>query len=419
MKKRSPLWIALALVVLVAASALATGAVRVRPPFEVLESRARAAGIVVDARAVERGLFEDRLRDVRATLREGVVVRASDATLSRSPFGTPSLRAPALEVTLAGDPLQAHARFDEVAAPEGLDVQASRVSVRYRHRALGALALDGVSSPAPQSLRAKTLELGGARFSDVSLAFRKRKAALEVALGADQGSEPRATATYVPSDGRAAEWRLMLPHQPLSPLRLALGLGVPSPEDSTRVGGTLSWIVPDDTTRYPRGHCQLVLDAWPWPSWPDAKALTGSSGAVAAFIRASAASDELKLERVEVGAALFALQGDGTITLGRSPKVQLAASGRRTCAELAQGLPPSRHREAVRAYLGPVAELPPGGNRREGGRREEWVELGLRVELEAGVNGALRFLWHLSPGCGLPEMTAGPSGSSGDPAPGR
>jgi hypothetical protein len=197
----------------------------------------------------------------------------------------------------------------------------------------------------------------------------------------------------------------VLPHRPLGELRRALGHRTPVSDDAAaRIAGTLSWIVPEDVRLPTRGSCRFVLDGWPRPPWPDASALTGSSGAIAAAIAPSPVNDELRLERVEVSAALFDLRGNGTITLGGAPRIALSTSGRRTCAELSRGLPPSRHREAVRSFLGPGAlGALPASN--AAGRAEDWVELSLRVELELGATGDLRFLWHLSPGCGLPEMT--------------
>jgi hypothetical protein len=404
MTGRARLWAALALLAVGSAAALAVLIVRGRTPLEVLASRASAGRITLEARTVERGLFEDELSDVRATLPGGAVVRAREATLSRSPLREPSLRTPALEVILSGDPIEAHALLGKIVPPEGLRVVASRVSVHYRDRAVGSLLLDGVSSLGPESLRAETLELFGARFSDVSLSFKKRRATLEIALGADRESRARATATYVPSDGRAAEWRIVLPHQPLEGLRTALGLGAAPPEEATRVAGTVSFILPDDPAFVPRGSCRLVLDGWSRPPWPDAAALTGSSGSLALVVRPSPVPGELGLERVEVAAALFELRGSGTLALGTAPKVSLQASGRRTCAELARGLPASSHRDAVSAYLAGAA-----GRRTKADPAGESVELSLRVELEFGVRGDVRFWWHLSPGCGLPEMTTEPT----------
>jgi hypothetical protein len=407
MTRRTALWGAAGLVALLSVAALATGVVRGRASFERLEARARAAGVRVDAGAVERGMFEDTLRDVRATFAGGAVARANTATLSGSPLRRPSLHVPALEVTLTGDPLEAYERVGRVTVPEGVEAVATRVAVRYEHRALGTLALGGVSASAsPPSVRAEVLELGGARFSDVTFSLAKKRGTLEVALGAERDAGPRATATYVPSDGRAAEWRIVVPHQALGALRGALGLGGPPLEDAPRMGGTLSFVVPDDANLPRRGSFRFVVDAWPRPAWPDASALTGASGAIAAVVVPSSSAAELRLERVEVAAALFELRGSGTIALGAAPKLTLVAAGRRTCAELAQGLPASRHRDAVRAYLAVAPGPAPRGQTPETPRAGEWAELSLRLELAFGPEGGVRFLWHLSAGCGLAEMAA-------------
>jgi hypothetical protein len=227
-------------------------------------------------------------------------------------------------------------------------------------------------------------------------------------LGADVTALPRATATYVSSDGRASEWRVMIPHQPLDALTAALGLGDPSPNASTRIGGTISFITPDVAGSASRGSCRFVLDGWQRPPWPEASALVGSSGALAAGLVPNADGTGLSLERVEVVAALFELRGTGAIRFGDTPEGTLVATGRRTCAELAAGLPDSRHRHAVREFLGLGAEgavpVPRDGHPTTW-RGGESVELSLRIDLSFVPGAFLGFAWHLSSGCGLGEMT--------------
>jgi hypothetical protein len=135
--------------------------------------------------------------------------------------------------------------------------------------------------------------------------------------------------------------------------------------------------------------------------------MTGSSGSLAAVLVKAPEGDRLRLERVEVAAGLFELRGVGELALGEAVAGSLRASGRRTCAELAVGLPRSRHRQAVRDYLGVGQEAPVAGRVDAApatGPASESVELSLRVELSFGPSGSLGFHWHLTPGCGIGEM---------------
>jgi hypothetical protein len=209
------------------------------------------------------------------------------------------------------------------------------------------------------------------------------------------------------SDGRAAEWILEIPYQSFAALGRSLGLGSWSQDDPSRITGTFSWIVPDDPAQSPRGSLHFVVDRWPEPHWPEASALTGSSGSFGAVV--VPAPDGFRLERVEVAAASFALTGSGTITTAGKPEIRFKASGRRTCGELARQLPPSRYRDTVLATLGLTGEQPASvatEAHHSSGTEPGWVELTLLVELLLEHGGSSRFRWHLTPGCGLREHSS-------------
>ena len=285
---------------------------------------------------------------------------------------------------------------------------------------MGHLILDGVRRVAGDerpSFFAERLLLGGATWPDATFALAMRKRVLEVSFGS--GSTARATAKYVPSQAGGTEWMIDVPHQSLAALRRPLGLGASSAEDVSQIGGTLSWVTPDDPALPSRGSFHFVLDRWYKPRWPEASALTGSSGSVAGAIVRAPDGTRFRLARVEIAAGLFALAGTGTIALGERPKITLEARGRRTCAELAQNLARSRYRDAVRAKLGLARESAAATKSESMALKAgatESVELSVAIELAVdgrkasqdlgtiGSGGGVRFRWHLSPGCGLEEL---------------
>jgi hypothetical protein len=388
---------------------------------ETFRASVRAQGGALHVGQIEREVFTDVLRDVRLELADGATVEAPEVRVSRRPLGRASVRASQARVTLRHDPPSSFASIRRL-APALAAIETDRVMVDYRHRSLGHLVLDGVSRVGGGELRsfsAERLLFGGATWPDARFALAMPRRVLEVSFGSGSSSTPRATAKYVPSEGRAAEWMIDVPHQSLAGLRRSLGLGAPSTEDASRLAGTLSWVTPDDPGLPSRGSFHFVLDRWYTPRWPEASALTGSSGSVAAGIVADADGARFRLARVEIAAGLFALAGSGTISLGDQSVITLEARGRRTCADLSASLPRSRYRDAVRAKLGLDRESATATKSESIARTaaaSESVELSLAIELsvagmkaknDAGTRGSgghARFRWHLSPGCGLEEL---------------
>jgi len=282
--------------------------------------------------------------------------------------------------------------------------------VDYHHRSLGHWVLEGVERTAGESsFVAKRLVFGRASWPATRFSFETHGHALEVRLGETGDSEPRATATYMASDGRAAEWILEVPYQSFAALGRSLGVGTWPKADPSRITGTFSWIVPDDPALTSSGTFHFVLDRWQEPDWPEASALTGSSGSLGGAVLLAPDGRGFRLERVEVAAASFTLTGSGTITIAEKPELRLKASGRRTCAELARHLPPSRYRDTVLATHGLADEQPASAatdSPRSNGAASGWVELELGVELSLEPGGAASFRWHLTPGCGLGELSS-------------
>jgi hypothetical protein len=352
-------------------------------------------------------VLTDVLHDVRLDFGDGAALKAPGVQLFRGLFGPRSIRAPKAQLSLGGDPLASSSLVRRLVAASPPELEIAELSVDYRHRSLGHLALQGVErTDGEGAFVAKRFALGRTSWSGTPFSFETHGGALEVRLGAAGGSQPRATATYMVSDGRAAEWILEVPYQSFAALGRSLGAGSWTNDDPSRITGTVSWVVPDDPALAPSGSFHFVIDRWDEPPWPEASALTGSSGSLGGAVVLAPDGLGFRLERVEVAAASFDLTGSGTITIAEKPELRLQASGRRTCAELARHLPPSRYRDTVRATLGLTNEQPPTAatdSRPSNGTEAAWVELGLAIVLSLDPGGSASFRWYLTPGCGLVE----------------
>jgi len=375
--------------------------------IDALDETARAHGGSIEIGAVERNLFDSKLHDVRLGLRHGVTIRAPVAYVQHGLLGDSTLDVPDALITARAEPRASFETLYDFLASPTPPPMVGALTLDFLHRSLRGVQLDGLSGSASErslSLRAETVHVGAAMFSDTPLAVSSPHGILTVDLGATKRSGPRATARYAPSDGRAAEWLVDIPHQSFAALRAALRLGRVRPEDHSHIAGTVSWIVPDDPTLSSRGSARFVVDQWYRPDWPEASALTGSTGSLAARI-VPEPSGTLRLERVEVGAAVFALEGTGTISAEGEVTASLDVSGRRTCSQLSENLAPSRYRQSVHAFL---EQTRPNATAVSDGS----VELRLVIDLRTGNPGWARFAWHLTAGCGLDEL----SGTTEGPA---
>ena len=364
----------------------------------------QARGGKLQIRKIEGGLLVDVLHDVRVQLNDGATLEASEVRISRRLSGPPSLRIPAVRIKTSSDALSSFAsvqKFD--LQRSGLDLDIREVSVECRHRSLGHLVLHGLSRVASRNehrFAAQRVLYAGATWKDAAFSVTTRNQVLEVTFGSPSNTAPRASARYMPSNGSTAEWMIDVPSQPFGPLRRSLGLGVPPETDVSRITGAFTWVIPDDASLSPRGSFHGVLDSWPKPPWKEAAALTGSSGSIAAVIVPTPDKTGLRLERVEIAAALFDLRGKGSITFAGQPQLEFRASAKRACTELAKHLRPSAYLDLVRAHV--TSERPP--------EKAASVELELAVALPSASESAFR--WHLSPGCGLSELTSDASGSN-------
>ncbi|MDQ2647010.1 MAG: hypothetical protein M3020_24610 [Myxococcota bacterium] len=341
-----------------------------RAVLESLEAAVRSRGGVLHVDEVRRGVLEDVVLGARIELGDGTALIAPEARVVRRASGAPEIRVREARVELHRDPLAAYSGFRtlEGAVPEGLAVE--RTSLVYEHRSVGRLSLDGVRRVAgagPDSFAAERARLGPVTWPNPMFTLNAKDRALEVLLG------PRATARYLASDGRAAEWLVQLPRQTFG-------------REPARFTATFSWIVPDDPALERRGSFRVILDQWPAPAWPEATALLGNSGAIAAPVTLSPEPSTLRLERLKLETAHFSLDGSGTVTLTEPPRLELEAKGRRACTDLLRTLPGSRYRDAIAAY---------------GPREGESVELSLHLELSLRDSLEPHMDWRLSAGCGL------------------
>jgi len=373
---------------LLAAAAVAGAALLYLGPsravLDALEAEVRPRGGVLHRGEARTRVLHDDVRGARIELGDGTALEAPEARVSRRWFGPPEIRVPRGRVTLHRDPLSAFSGFRDLEAALPAELSTERVAVDYRHRAVGHLTMDGIRRAPGKNAGAfvtEQLQFGRMRWSDVVFSVAARKRALEVTFG--EGKGPGATARYLASDGRAGEWLLQVPRQPFGALLGSLGLKPPSGADATRVTGTLSWIVPEDPAVVARGSFRLILDGWPLPAWPDASALVGNNGSLAATLAPGADPTTVRVENLKVETAHFPLDGSGTVTLTEPPVVELTAKGRRACAELAQSLPDSRYRTVIAAHAAKAGES---------------VELSLGARL---ARDGARFEWHASAGCGL------------------
>jgi hypothetical protein len=224
-------------------------------------------------------VLTDVLHDVRLDFGDGAALKAPGVQLFRGLFGPRSIRAPKAQLSLGGDPLASSSLVRRLVAASPPELEIAELSVDYRHRSLGHLALQGVErTDGEGAFVAKRFALGRTSWSGTPFSFETHGGALEVRLGAAGGSQPRATATYMVSDGRAAEWILEVPYQSFAALGRSLGAGSWTNDDPSRITGTVSWVVPDDPALAPSGSFHFVIDRWDEPPWPEASALTGSSG---------------------------------------------------------------------------------------------------------------------------------------------
>jgi hypothetical protein len=359
-------------------------------------------------------LLRDRLSNARLRLGPGITIDAPEVHLPHQPFGPASLTIPMAHLTLHGDPVSIFREWNGFAHLQQPALDVGSTTLDYRDHSVGRVSMKNIERQRrteEERLHVRELHLGGSRWSDVTLFASMLGQGLKIDLGDAAGSGPRASLRYFPSEGRAAEWMLEVPYQSFGALRQALGSGNADKSDQSRLTGTISVLFPGNRSLPPRGSLQLVFDDWFRPPWPDSNVLTGTSGAIGARLTPDQ-DDAWNLTRVEVAAALFALEGSGRLRLKRQVELTLHAKGSRSCAQLAANLAASSYRDKIRAYLGvndQAGDVQVASSASP--RANESVELSLEIEMANGPKGHARFSWHLTPGCGLEELRSEASGA--------
>jgi hypothetical protein len=215
---------------------------------------------------------------------------------------------------------------------------------------------------------------------------------MRFAREAEDSKAPTLNVTRSPGEG--VEWALNIPSQPFSDWANRIGLRIDETWAESVFVGIGSLIVPDSPAISARADFRFTVDHWHLPSWPEARLLTGRSGAVALRISPGPGSTHT-ITRAEISAGLFSLVGDGQLSFGEPNRLTFDAQGELSCALLLAHLPASGDREQVQAYL---------REHREDPAHEPSVRLKLSVRAEAPHGLPLKFRWHLQAGCGLSEM---------------
>lgn len=265
-------------------------------------------------------------------------------------------------------------------------------SFRYSHRPFGEVTLDAARikerDAGVYEVHADAFSLGSQTWRDLDLSLRRRVETIEL-VQAPSGDFKPIQVSY--TKGRAAAlWAITLPHQParraLDHYAPDLALG----DERAALLVSVSLVVPHVPENPVRGQLELVLDAWPKPDWPDAKALLGDTLSLGGRIEPDASGANWQLEDVRVSTLLFSLNGRGHIEWRRTPALRLAAAGTLTCQQLASNLAPSVYQEQVQRYLASASRAQRAGT----------VELSLHLDIDAAA-GRREVLFRLGSGCGL------------------
>jgi hypothetical protein len=386
--RRRSLWIALAVIATLSASAAWMRSERLRAISAVKSRLALRVG------STEGLLWPTRLTNVSWESSPSLSVQIARVELGFLPWQRAS--------RAHGVVIRAQAPLDVVweearrlAAPPDLEVVDTRLE--YADASGRKLSADGASfEPGPERdhLHVEALRAFGTTFRDVHLWASRPSTALELRFSrdADDSKAPKVNATR--SAGEGVEWALDVPSQPLSEWANRIGLSVDETWTEAAIVGIGSVIVPDSLAHPARANFRFTVDNWHRPGWPEAGVLTGRSGAIALRISPGPGATHA-ITRVEVAAGLFSLVGKGQLSFGEPNSLTFDAQGELSCARLLAHLPASRYRDQVQAYLGESGQD-------SANQTSVRLELAARAEAPRGL--PLQFRWHLHAGCGLPEM---------------
>lgn len=377
-----------------------------------LREGAERSGASVEFGRIERRVGATVLHDLQIAVKAapGVRITVGALTIPVAIVGDRELRAQSIHVRLTGEP---STLFDGLPAlklliEKATAVRLADVSVEYEHRFFGRVALEGVTLESQQGLevvRAAQVQLDAAKWQNVTLAVRRRNRLIEVGLGDTSVQDAKAVLGYFESSRGASQWALTVSHQ--SARRFGQNIGWdPGPAfDATTIGGSLTFVVPDDPALKIRGSLQAAFDLWPKPAWPEIDAVMGNTTSVFARLEPSNDLRHWALAKVSLSQSLYTLEGAGRLNLDDHPTLLFDVSGARNCAQLQAHLPPSIYLENVKRYLEPSH----AGAAVATGDSKSLEEVTIRLQLSATnpKNSTDHMGWHLSPGCGMAELLDG------------
>ena len=373
-----------------------------------LRQRAALAGFVLDFGTVERGWFSSTIHHARLHLGSGTLVTVESIRLSKPPFGETAVAFNAVHCLIRGSLTELFEELGKERKWRDLAITFNHVNVDYEDRLFGRVALKDVivkRSGSGYLLRAGELSLGSKRWQAVTLSIEKPKVALTIGIGEQVASTAQIQLRYMPTRGIASEWVLDIVSQRLAPLIRRIGVDPGTTFDASRIVGSISIIVPDDPQRKLRGTLALLVDGFIKPHWPDATALIGETGSLGARIEPAADRSSWALTHVEATLPLFSLTGTGKITFGDCSRLAIDVSGARNCAQLRAHMPPSKYLEQVESHL--ETNSAKSLAKDSGDLALESAELRLQLDLDDFSQGRRNIAWHLTPGCGLKELSEG------------
>ena len=308
--RRRAIWLGLAVVGAVAVGLALRYRSLARLP-EQLRQQAFAAGITIKIGAVSVRPLATTIREVALEFPRapGVIAIIDRATLRPAAGGLPEVAIEHVHITIGATALPQLEELTRLPLWRRLKATWGHVSVTFANRVIGHLDLDdvrvdrtarpgtsdggsanGQAPDAPLSLVAGTVTLGERRWSDVALSLARRNQMLEIPVGdASAARAPLVVRTF-PTQGGLTRWVLALAHRPATELASAVGWAsgaVPSGlrlGAGLRLGGSLTFNVPDDAHQPTTGRVDLVSDGWPAPDVPDGAAWVGPTVAFGARV---------------------------------------------------------------------------------------------------------------------------------------
>jgi hypothetical protein len=371
---------------------------------ELLRRQAAEQGLELELGAVEHGLFSATLRNVKVRFRDAPTVNGhvAEVVLRRFPFHVPDVVMNRARFTISGEPTWLFDRAASIPARQAIRMTWPGLSVEYRHRLFEKVVLEDVAFERRDDgwrVNARRVALDEARWSDVTWTLARRNEMLEIDF-VDPSPESRRTQLgYFPATRGPSRWALNVSHQPARALARRLGWDPGSAFDAASVGGTLTFVVPNDSSSPIRGLLQMTVDRYPKPNWPDAEAFLGNTASFAARVTVSPDRHHWELSPLDAQLSLFSLKGTGEVTLGSTPHIAFDIRGARTCAQIEGNAAPSSYLQRARAFL---AQLP-----KDDPHRRDEMTLRLQLSTENAPTGQRHVAWQLTSGCGVDEVTEG------------